>query len=128
MRSVIDLTHGRARALARQPVGGGGLMAPLISNQDGTPKHQRGFTTPILVTDASILALPIDLDRQFLELDNNDLIGVVWCSWGIPAIVGRGFKLAPNGGGRLFDFNCPTAALYMIGSIASNNNVAITTG
>lgn len=90
------------------------------------PKPERGRTIPITVTAASQELLPADSDRQFLFVQNNDPVGIVYMSFGgNAAAINQGFRLAPGGGGILLDNHVPTAKIFFIGSIANNPNVTV---
>lgn len=88
----------------------------------------RGYTAQINVTSASQLMLPADRRRTFLFLQNNDSLGSCTISFGVTATLATGIKLGANGGGILLDNNVPTAAIYIIGSIANNSNVTLISG
>lgn len=122
------------RALASKPIGGN-WVRPTNAIEPGNrqPKQQvieraRGITTPYLVTNQSQQVLPIDFDRKYLLVENNDAAGIIYASWGIAGVYGQGIVINPNNGYYLADYNCPTAQLFLIGSIALNGNVSITTG
>lgn len=88
----------------------------------------RGYTQQINVTALSQLLLPADPSRRFLFMQNNDAVGTCTLSFGVDATLATGMKLGANGGGILLDNNVPTAALYIIGSIANNPNVTLISG
>jgi hypothetical protein len=122
-------------ALARAPVGGGGVSENQVM-PDGSvitiPGNQaqiaRGVTLQYNVLAADSVALAVDFDRKYLFLLNNDVLGDVWGAWGSPAKVGVGMKFKAGGGGIMLDNNVPTAELHLIGTIASNQNFTIITG
>lgn len=88
----------------------------------------RGYTAQITVTDTSKLLLPADSRRRFLFVQNNDTLGNVNLSFGVDATLATGMRLSANGGGILLDNNVPTAAVYVIGTIAANSNVTLISG
>jgi len=123
--------RNRVRAINRDPVYGFAEH-----DQPNAPAHllrqnieqPRGFPVPANITLVSQLILPIDLGRKWLFIQNFDALGVVWAMFGLGAALNTGMKFAAGGGGVLLDVNCPTSALYMIGTIASNQNLTIITG
>ena len=122
-------------ALAREPVGGGGVSQNQVQ-PDGSvitipgvkAQIPRGVTLQYNVLAADSVALAVDFDRKYLFLLNNDVLGDVWGAWGSPAKVGVGMKFKAGGGGIMLDNNVPTAELHLIGTIASNQNFTIITG
>jgi hypothetical protein len=122
-------------ALARAPVGGGGVSENQVM-PDGSvqtiPGVQaqipRGVTLQYNVLVADTVALAVNFDRKFLFILNNDVLGDVWGAWGVPAKVGVGMKFKAGGGGIMLDNNVPTAELHLIGTIASNQNFTIISG
>jgi hypothetical protein len=122
MRQIMN-----RQAVARAPVGGGMAFTPEQSPSD-RPPILRGLTQPVTVTSANAQLAPSDYDRRFLFIQNNDTTGSVWLSFGAPAQLGVGIKLAAGGGGILLDNNVPTAQINAIGTIASNANVTLITG
>jgi hypothetical protein len=121
-RAVLDVGAWRA------PIGGAAVVrGPTAGNRP--PPPLRGFTTPLTVTAVSQELIPADQDRKFLFITNSDPLGVVFVSiGGQGANLNQGFRLGPNGGSVLLDQNVPTDRVFMIGSIAANNNVSIITG
>lgn len=114
------------QGLSREPVGGRGVQVNQFDNQGvlAPVVRERGLTYPLNVGLASFEAFPIDVDRKFLYLLNNDALGVVWVTFGgAGAAIGQGMRLAPGGGGILLDQNVPTNRIFMIGTIANNPNV-----
>ena len=122
-------------ALARAPVGGGGVTVNRVM-PDGSVQTipgvsaqiPRGVTLQYNVLAADTVALAVDFDRKFLFIFNNDVLGDVWGAWGSPAKVGVGMKFKAGGGGIMLDNNVPTAELHLIGTIASNQNFTIISG
>ena len=112
----------RTRAINR-PVAGVGLARKPVSDHPGQPPRVRGLTFPLNVTNVSTVVLPADFDRRMLFLQNNDSVGVVYLSFGVPAVIGQGIRLGSSGGGILLDVHVPTCDIYAIGSIVSNINV-----
>jgi hypothetical protein len=133
--SQFPRERNRIRASTRK-VMGDGLAASVQVQADGTllsiPGIQvpipRGLTRPYTCTNADTIALPVDFDRKYLFYQNNDLIGVVWGSFGAPAQIGVGYKFAAGGGGIMLDNNVPTAEFHVIGTIPNNPNCSIITG
>lgn len=132
----------RGNPLLREPVGGYGERGNLSTDaarMTGVPtvagragalqpvQITRGQTFDRTVTNVSQSLLPIDHDRRFLFIQNNDTLGVVYLSYGRDAVLGSGMRLSAGGGGILLDVNVPTAELFAIGSIASNPNITIIT-
>jgi hypothetical protein len=125
--SKFNRALNRAKAIGREPVGGG--LVPLLQRQpDGTPQHARGLTFFATVLNTPGQLLPIDFDRHYLFIQNNDLAGVIWVSFGSPAAIGRGMRFTAGGGGIIMDQNCLTSELNAIGTIAINPNITIITG
>jgi hypothetical protein len=119
------------RGLSREVVGGKGVQVKQFDAQGNIAPiiRERGLTYPLNVTAASVEMFPIDVDRKFIYLLNNDPLGVVWVTFGgACAVVGQGMRLAPGGGGMLLDQNVPTNRIYMIGTIANNPNVTAVVG
>jgi len=87
-----------------------------------------GSTSQVEITTQSKLLLPADPNRKWLFMQNNDAIGVVTISFGVQAAINLGAVLRANGGGIVIDYNCPTAAIYGIGTIASNSNFVLIAG
>lgn len=122
--NLREKTH--ALAMSRDVVGGRGVQVKQFDAQGvATPiVRERGLTYPLNVTNASFEMFPIDVDRKFIYLLNNDALGVVWVTFGgAGAVVGQGMRLASGGGGILLDQNVPTNRIFMIGTIANNPNV-----
>lgn len=96
--------------------------------QNNSPKieNEKGFTYPFTVTNVSQLLLPADLNRKMLHFVNNDALGNVSVSFGRPQPYGIGLLAAAGGGGALLDNHVPTAAVYIIGNVASNANFNFT--
>jgi len=92
-----------------------------------TTQRARGLTSPFLATNQSLQVLPIDFDRRYLMICNNDPLGILYLSFGLAGVYGSGIVINPNGGYFLADYNCPTAQAFLVGSIALNQNVSITT-
>lgn len=88
------------------------------------PFQKTGFSQPYRVTNAPQLLDPIRPERQFLYFENHDPLGNVTLSFGQPNTFGIGMRAAAGGGGVLLDIRCPTAEIYVIGDIASNQNVS----
>lgn len=63
-----------------------------------------------------------------MYLVNNDTLGYAIISFGVDATLATGMKLAAGGGGIMLDNNVPTAAVYIIGSIALNSNITMVVG
>lgn len=95
---------------------------------DGTIQRLRGLTYPATVLATPTQLLPPDFDRKFLFIQNNDALGIVWVSFGAPAVLGVGMRLSAGGGGILLDNNVPTAEVNVIGTIAINPNLTIIVG
>lgn len=121
----------RVRAINRAPVYGFAEHdqpnAP-VSVSRHLLVQPRGFPVPCNITLVSQLILPVDLGRKWLFIQNFDALGVVWAMFGTDAALNTGMKFAAGGGGVLIDANCPTNSLYLIGTIASNQNLTIITG
>lgn len=116
------------RGMTREVVGGSFSGVRGMVNVDPA-KPERGLTFPLTVLNTSQEFAPVDTDRKFLYVVNNDALGVVWLAFGgAAAVVGQGIRLAPNGGGILLDMNVPTARIFLIGTIANNPNVSMVTG
>lgn len=130
-KSLTDARPGdklRARGMSREPVGG--AMSSIASSAlAGQALQQpRGNTRPLLVTGVSSEVFPIDMSRKLLYVVNNDAIGIVFVGvGGQGAALNQGFRLGPNGGFILLDFSCPTERIFMIGTIAANQNVSAVT-
>lgn len=124
--NIFDRNKQRVEATTRPPLGGGIANPPTLSD-NGTPARLRGLTYPGTVLSTPGQLLTADFDRKFLFIQNNDTLGVVWVSFGAPAVLGIGMRLAAGGGGILLDNNVPTAQVNAIGSIASNSNISIIT-
>jgi len=100
---------------------------------DAPPKNAEavnitGSTSQVQITNQSQLLLPADPSRKWLFMQNNDAIGIVTIAFGVQAANGLGAVLRANGGGIVIDYNCPTAAIYGIGTIASNSNFVLIAG
>lgn len=120
----IDLTTPRR---SRQPMQGG-LPPDTVRTLPAESGEIRGYTQQIAVTSQSQLLLPADPKRKFLFISNDDAIGYARISFGAEATLTTGIKIAAGGGAILLDINCPTAAVYIIGSIALNSNVSLISG
>lgn len=80
------------------------------------------------VTNASGLLLAANAARKFLYIENNDAAGDIFVTIdGGAATLVKGKKIPP-GGYWMFDTWSPSAAVYAIGSIASNANVVVIEG
>lgn len=80
------------------------------------------------VTNASGLLLAANAARKFLYIENNDAAGDIFVTIdGGAATIAKGKKIPP-GGYWMFDTWSPSAAVYAIGSIASNANVVAIEG
>jgi hypothetical protein len=131
--AVIHPYEKIIRRHARLPPIGGNLVRAPDSIQPGVRvpvidilQRARGLTSLFLVTNQSLRALPIDFDRRYLLIVNNDAVGIISAFWGLPGAYGKGIVINANGGFYEPANNCPTAQLFLIGSIAINNNVSIT--
>lgn len=127
MRDQLDITGSRQAALLREPTGGGELLFRR-STVEGKPVQPRGFSFSVTALTAGGLILPVDLNRGLLLIVNYSATNVVWIAFNVPAQAGRGHRLATNGGGLFFDFNCPTAPIYALAIGANNPDIVITTG
>lgn len=136
MSGIFDRQRNRDRALSREVIGKGltRMDQPPIVLPDGRMvrpgqviQTARGLTYPFTATLLSQQALPVDNDRRFLFIQNNDALGLIWVSYGVAATLGVGMRFTAGGGGILLDNNVPTAAIYIIGTIASNPNITIIT-
>lgn len=101
----------------------GQLMRPGQSSP--ASEQTRGYTSQITVTGASIMILPANPNRKFLFFSNDDAVGFARVTFGVEATLTTGIKLSAGGGGILLDNHVPTAAVFIIGSIASNPNVSM---
>ena len=137
MSNFFDRQHIRERALSRDTIGRGltRMGQPPVVLPDGRVvdasqviQIARGLTFPFTATQDSQLMLPVDTDRKFLFIENNDALGVIWVSYGVANALGVGMRFSSGGGGILLDNNVPTAAVYVIGTIANNPNITIITG
>jgi hypothetical protein len=129
----FDRARNLTRTRGREIIGGGIARqiqsdAQLANNPAGIVQQPRGLTYTFNVTLVSQLAFPVDFNRLFLFVQNNDPLGVAWLSFGGNAVIGTGIKLAAGGGGILLDNNVPTAGIYLIGTIASNQNITFIFG
>lgn len=79
------------------------------------------------VTNASGQLLPGNGQRQYLLIQNNDATGVLWISFGVPAVVGAGVRVIPGGSFEL-PGTVTTGEVYAIGSVANNPNVVVVEG
>lgn len=80
------------------------------------------------VTNASQLLLAANGLRKALYVENNDAAGDIFVTIdGTAATAAKGKKIPP-GGYWMFDAWNPNAAIYAIGSIASNANVVVIEG
>ena len=102
--------------------------APGNAPINAQPANITGSTSQIQITNVSTLLLPADPNRKWLFMQNNDAIGVVTIAFGIQAAINLGAVLRANGGGIVIDYNCPTSAIYGIGTIASNSNFVLIAG
>lgn len=93
-----------------------------------TDTKVRGYTAQITAQSVSALLLPSDPERKFLFIQNNDPVGYANIAFGVDATLNTGMRLTANGGGILLDNNVPTAAIYIIGSIAANSNITLISG
>lgn len=129
---TFNRARNRVRAITREPSGIG--LAPHLPDGSPSPAYAlltqqaRGLTYPFNVTAVSQLAFRADFNRKFMFIQNNDPLGIVWLAFGTPAIIGTGMKFSAGGGGILLDNNVPTADIYLIGTIASNQNLTIILG
>jgi len=137
MAGTFAGSRNRTRAISRDVigvglraiVGGGTVTLPSGETIDPSQLMQRarGLTRPFTVTNASQQGLPVDFDRKFLFIQNNAVLGDVWCSYGVAAVIGVGMKFAAGGGGILLDNNVPTSEIYFIGTVANNPSLTIIT-
>lgn len=132
MSGFFSNQRNRNRSISRDPVGIGMHAQPPRLLPDGTVvqsgvtlQRARGLTFPVTVGLVSVEVLPIDFDRRFLFIQNNDTLGLLWCSYGSAQALGIGMRFTAGGGGILLDNNVPTCAIYMIGTIANNPNITI---
>lgn len=91
----------------------------------GAQPDVKGFTGQVTATAQSTQILPADPSRKFLFFSNDDALGYARISFGVEATLTTGIKIAPGGGGILLDNNVPTAAVFIIGSIATNPNITM---
>lgn len=87
---------------------------------------ERGFTYPATATNVPTKLLESDLNRTFFSFINNDALGRVTVSFGLPQPFGVGMPANPGGGGFILDNHCPTTAIYITGDVASNANLSYT--
>jgi len=97
---------------------------------NAAPREQdiRGYTIQINASAVSQMILPAEPNRRFLFLQNYDALGYATIAFGTEATLVTGIRLAANGGGILLDNNVPTAAIFIIGSIAANSNITLISG
>jgi hypothetical protein len=105
-------------------------VADMAQGQTGqTAQRERGLTYPITITNVSQEIQPVDHNRRFFFIQNNDPVGKITVSFGgSAATLNIGFNLAAGGGSLYMDAAVLTARIFAIGSIASNPNVTMITG
>lgn len=81
----------------------------------------------VTVTNASAQHAAANTARQYLLVQNRDAAGVIYLRFGAAATTATGISIPP-GGNYESGFVCPTQAVHIIGSIASNPNVLIVEG
>lgn len=112
----IDLRQKRITPAPQLPIGGAPAAVKI-----------KGNTQQVTVTSVSQMVLPADPDRKSIIALNDDTLGDVRMAFGVDATTVTGIRLGANGGGILLDNNCPTSAVYMIGTVAVNSNVTVIT-
>ena len=128
------LTRGIAETSPRSPTFR--IPSPRGDIQQGNrfyvppPRKQaiRGYTIQINASLVSQMILPAEPGREFLFLQNYDPLGYATIAFGTEATLVTGIRLAANGGGILLDNHVPTAAIFIIGSIAANSNITLISG
>ena len=82
--------------------------------------------TAVTVTNSSTAAIAANTARKYLQIQNNDSAGIIYCTPTAAATTANGVKLQP--GQTWAPYAPPTNAINCIGSIASNANVVVTEG
>lgn len=82
-------------------------------------------TTPT-ITNSTTVAIALNASRKYLQIQNNDSSGIIYCTPTAAATTTNGVKLTA---GQFWAPSVPpTNAINCIGSIASNANVIVTEG
>lgn len=95
--------------------------------QAKAPQSGAFAATQKTVTTTSGQVLAANAARQYLLVQNSDPVGIVYLAFGTAATAAAGVKIIPGGNYELSDV-VPTAAIYCIGTLASNANVVVVEG
>lgn len=91
----------------------------------GVPTTSMTNTAPT-ITNSSTVAIATNSSRKYLQIQNNDASGTIFCTPTAAATIANGIKL--TAGQYWAPLIAPTNAINCIGSIASNANVIVTEG
>lgn len=92
------------------------------------PTNAGGSNAQKTVTNVSTLFLAANANRKYLLIQNNDPTGDIYIVFGGAATLTTGIKIAANGGVLELNCNILTAAIYAIGSLATQSNVVVVEG
>lgn len=96
---------------------GAGAQSPVVSSTC--------TTTSVTVTNASQALVAANGLRRWIMIQNNDGAGNVFLAFGSTAATTALIKIAPAANITFSSVGIPTQTINLIGSIASNANVAI---
>jgi hypothetical protein len=109
-REFVDATNGNANILSNKVA-----QSAAYANASAT------------VTTTSTVVLAANANRQYLLIQNNDLSGQIYVTFGAAATPTTGIKIGP-GGNYESGVVCSTQSVNIIGSVASNANVVTVQG
>lgn len=125
----IQLTHSSGVSQSFTIAVGVGVASSRSALVAGLPAEQGGYTqAAATVTNASAQLVAAKADRRFLLIQNNGTGDIYLNLAGDAATTASGVKIAAAGGVLLLDRYTPTAAIYAIGSIASNPSIIVVEG
>lgn len=105
-----------------------GLVSLLVMVTPASAIRTTITHTTASITDATGVALAANINRNYLELQNDHATIVIYCKFGAAAAANQGIRIVPVGGRVVYDYKVPTAVVNCIGNAAGPSVLLVAEG